>query len=87
MVKNNITFDKVIDDRKYWKNDDQYIESKDKVFTRLELVANLIDEDIKFSDLYEHGLKGNIQSCRKLSLVEKNSSFQWSMFLINQTKK
>lgn len=58
VMKINVSFEEMIDDKVFWVKEEDYEESKKGLHIRLKLIEQADTEDLSFERLLEHGLKG-----------------------------
>lgn len=58
VVKTNVEFEDIIDDREFWVKEEDYEKSKEGLHIRLKLIGQADTEDLSYEKLLEHGLKG-----------------------------
>lgn len=76
VTKINVEFDEVIEDNEFYVKKDNIKINDGKKYTRIkrgEYIPEYISELLKFEDLKENGLKGNIQSAQ---MIDKNKELQ-----------
>lgn len=80
--KINIEPNEIVNDEKYWVDNENYLASENYVFTRLRLIEKLHSDLLSLDNLKKHGLKGAPQGPQKIR--ENLSEYLESCF--NKTK-
>lgn len=66
VLKTNMSFDEIRDDKEFWEDEEKYHQSKDGRYSRLELVSFVDQEELSLDYLLKNGLNGAPQGPTKL---------------------
>lgn len=66
VVKSNMSFDEIRDDKEFWEDQEKYYQSKDGLYSRLKLIASADKEELSLDYLLKNGLNGAPQGPTKL---------------------
>lgn len=66
VVKTNMSFGEIRDDKEFWEDEEKYYQSKDGLYSRLKLIAFVDREELSLDYLLKNGLKGAPQKPTKL---------------------
>lgn len=84
VIETYVDKNSLINDKKYWRNPDNYDEITRKDYVRFKLIKQFNFDNLSVFDIQRRGMAGNIQGPRKM-LGTDNSLTSWAEYILETT--